>query len=155
MCSHVCAYNCSYVSCMIKIHFKAEDESEPRQNTHRHATSIASVSYGWRRALWPVSGWLFWGVVLCAQALGAPVAGWARASAERMTPAIPAEFGLYSCIWLDRNKGLRCTRGFGIQQIQGLILSDKNHAYIFTNALRLCWSVFPTLRIWENIWGDI
>lgn len=38
------------------------------------------------------------GVTLRAQALGAPVAGWARASAERMTPAMSAKLGLYSCI---------------------------------------------------------
>lgn len=41
----------------------------------------------------------FWGgVVLRARALGAPVAGWALASAVTMTPAIPVEFGLYSCV---------------------------------------------------------
>ena len=74
---------------------------------------LASVKEGIMASVWVA----VWGVVLYAQALGAPVAGWARASAERMTPAIPVEFGLYSCIWLDRNKGLHCTRGFGIQQI--------------------------------------
>ena len=58
------------------------------------ATMLASVKEGIMASVWVA----VWGVVLYAQALGAPVAGWARASAERMTPAIPVEFGLYSCI---------------------------------------------------------
>lgn len=81
------------MSCMIKIHLKAEDESEQRQNTSHHARfSELWVKEGIMASVWEA----VWGVVLCAQALGAPVAGWTRASAERMTPAIPVEFGLYS-----------------------------------------------------------
>lgn len=56
------------------------------------------------------------GVALCTRPLRASVAGWAGASAWRLTPAISVEFGLYSCVWLDRNKELPCTRGFGIQR---------------------------------------
>lgn len=63
-----------------------------------------------------VAVWWGAGVALCARPLRASVAGWAGASAWRLTPAISAEFGLYSCVWLDRNKELPCTRGFGIQR---------------------------------------
>ncbi len=74
-----------------KIHLTAEHEFKQRKNNSHHASF---------RELWVKEGniasvWVaVWGVVFCAQALGAPVAGWAQASAERMTPAIPTEFGL-------------------------------------------------------------
>lgn len=76
------------------MHFKREDESESQSTDKTLATMLASVKEGIMASVWVA----VWGVVLYAQALGAPVAGWARASAERMTPAIPVEFGLYSCI---------------------------------------------------------
>lgn len=74
---------------------KAEDESKQRQNTSHYA----SFSELWVKEGIIASVWVaLRGVTLCAQALGAPVAGWIQASAKRMTPAIPVEFGLYSCI---------------------------------------------------------
>lgn len=81
---------------LVKIFFRKWRKSKSRDKTL--AAMLASLNCGLSGALQPVSGWLFGGVALCAQALGAPVAGRTEASAERMTPAIPAEFGLYSCI---------------------------------------------------------
>lgn len=83
------------MSCLVKIHLKAEDESKQRQNTSHYA----SVSVGEGGHYSQCLGGSLGGVMLCAQALGAPVAGWKhQASAKRMTPAIPVEFGLHSCI---------------------------------------------------------
>lgn len=67
-------------------------ESELTQKAR--ATMLASMNSAVEWCVWVA----VLGVVHCAQALGAPVAGWARASAGRLTSAIPVEFGLYSCI---------------------------------------------------------
>ena len=111
------------------------------------ATILASASCGWRWGIM-ASVWVaLWGIVLCAQALRAPVAGWTYASAGRMTPAIPMEFGLYSCIWLDRNKGLHCTRAWAFSRYknwssQRSIMTTFSPIYLWQ-----WWSVFPTLRM--------
>lgn len=69
------------------------------------------------------------GVMLWTQALRAPVAGWAWVSVWRLTPAISVEFGLCSCVWLDRNKEPNCTGGErgGIEFNRELNLFSRNH----------------------------
>lgn len=70
------------------------------------------------------------GVTIRTHPLRESVAGWARASAWRLTPAISVEFGLYSCTLLDRNKEFACTRRFGIQHLGEQEALQHIHSYL-------------------------